>query len=103
MSRGAQDELNKIYLTMQKNTAALTALTPKKGLIKMTDFSLDQLLAAVQAQTTAVANLQAAIKAVPGLTAAQQTEVDTIFAGVQANTDAINAAIAANTPPPPGP
>lgn len=71
----------------------------------MTDFTLDQLLAGVQAQTTVVASLQtyvadlqAKINAVSGLTAAQQTEIDGIFTAVQSNTDAISAAMVANTP-----
>ena len=61
--------------------------------------------AAIAAQTTVVASLakfvsglQAQIAALPGLTAAQQADIDKIFSDVTANNAAIAAAMVANTP-----
>lgn len=85
--------------------ASLSAsLTQKVNTIMST---LDDDIAAIAAQTTAVDSLatfiqglQAQIAALPGLTAAQQAQVDAIFASVSANTAAITSAMAANVPPP---
>jgi hypothetical protein len=65
---------------------------------------------AIAAETTAIGGLTSFIKslqdqitATPGLTAAQQGQIDTIFNSVTANTTAITAAMAINVPPAPPP
>jgi hypothetical protein len=88
--------------------ASLSAsLTQKVNTIMST---LDDDIAAIAAQTTAVGSLatfiqglQAQIAALPGLTAAQQAQIDAIFTSVSANTSAITSAMAANVPPTPAP
>ena|ERR1700720_3822136 len=64
-----------------------------------------QLLAEATAQTSIVASvqsaisaLQAAVSAVPGLTAQQQSDIDAAFAALTNNDAALAKAIAANTP-----
>ena len=52
---------------------------------------------------TFIQGLEAQIAALPGLTAAQQAQIDAIFANVGANTAAITAAMAINVPPAPPP
>jgi hypothetical protein len=67
--------------------------------------TLDELLAAVQAETTEIASLttfiqglQSQIKGVSGLTPAQQAEIDQVFSDVVSNSAAIQAAMAAQVP-----
>jgi len=67
--------------------------------------SLDDLKAAVAAQTTLIAGvgtlisqLQAKATAVPGLTADQQAELDSIFNEVTADSASLTAALTAGTP-----
>lgn len=70
--------------------------------------TLDDDIAAIAAQTTAIGSLTTFIMglqtqiAALGLTPAEQAKVDSIFSGVTTNTAAIVAAMAANvtTPPP---
>jgi hypothetical protein len=71
--------------------------------------SLDETLAAVQAETTvddsiiALLNGLAAQIAAGGLSAADQAKVDAIFAQAQANAQKVSDAVTANTPAPPTP
>ena len=71
--------------------------------------TLQDLVNDVAAETTEIGmltafinNLKAQITAIPGITPAQQTEIDSIFAGMEANKAAISAAMAPTvvTPPP---
>ena len=80
----------------------LTTLNAKVDKIMAT---LQQIVDEVAAQTTTVASLSTFIKgledqlsALPGLTAAQQAQIDTIFANVDANTKSVAAAMVANVP-----
>ena len=72
--------------------------------------SIQDIVDEVTAETTAIGGLtafiqglQAQIAALPGLTAAQQAQIDGIFASVGSNTAAIAAAMATNVPPAPPP
>ena len=67
--------------------------------------TLQQIVDEVAVQTTTVASLttfvqglEAQIAALPGLTTAQQAQIDTIFADVGANTASVAAAMVANVP-----
>jgi hypothetical protein len=103
-----------VFLTIRVDATLLAVLTQlvnvgqqilaKETLLMST---LDDDIAAIAAQTTAVASLttfiqglQAQIAAL-GLTPAQQAQVDAIFTNVTANTAAISAAMVANVVPPP--
>src|ERR1019366_3442380 len=70
--------------------------------------TLDEDIVAVAAQTTAIgslttfiAGLETKIADLPGMTAAQQSQIDAIFAGVNANNKAIADAMVVNVPVPP--
>ena len=52
--------------------------------------------------TVIITNLEGQVSGVPGLTPAQQTQIDTIFADVKANTDSIVAAMGPPVVVPPG-
>ena len=78
------------------------------------DHTVQQVLDAVTAESTKVdslialvATLKGQIGTVTGLTAEQQTQINSIFAGVTAEAAAVQAALDANTtapvPPAPGP
>ena len=67
--------------------------------------TLDDILAGATAESTKidslvviVNNLVAQVKAIPGLTPAQQTQIDAIASLVTSNTGKVQAAIDANTP-----
>lgn len=67
----------------------------------MADSTLQDLVNDVAAESTQVgvvaafiANLQAQLAAIPGLTAEQQTQINTIFTGMEANKAALAAAMA---------
>jgi hypothetical protein len=69
--------------------------------------TLQNLLDDVTAETTLIASVSAFIRhlqdqiaAIPGLTPAQQAQIDSIFSSLEANKAALAAAIAAPTPPP---
>ncbi len=71
--------------------------------------TLDQVLADVTAETTAIGSVQTLITGLQqqianlGLSAADQAKVDAIFAAAEANKQALAAALAANVPPAPTP
>ena len=52
--------------------------------------------------TVIITNLEGQVSSVPGLTPVQQTQIDTIFADVKANTDSIVAAMGPPVVVPPG-
>jgi len=68
--------------------------------------TLQDVVDEVAAETTAIGSLtafiqglEAQIAALPGLTPAQQAQIDAIFANVGSNTAAINVAMVINVPP----
>lgn len=72
---------------------------------KITMATLDELVAAAQAEDTKldslialVEALKAKIDAIPGITPEQQAKIDEAFAAISDNPDRIQAAIDANTP-----
>src|SRR5450631_3159283 len=90
---------------VERLVSLLSQISKKETLLMST---LDEDIAAIAAQTTAIGSLttfitglEAQIAALPGLTPAQQAAIDKIFTDVNANNAAIAAAMVVNVPPPP--